>query len=97
MVDIEGNGTIDCDEIAALLKKLGFTPDEAKIREVVNKVVPRPRLLVSGYSFALTLVSLTGRHQQQRPARVRGVLRIPQAGEARLWSQPSRRAGENRI
>mmetsp|Transcript_43812 Transcript_43812/g.121269 ORF Transcript_43812/g.121269 Transcript_43812/m.121269 type:complete len:374 (-) Transcript_43812:433-1554(-) len=38
MFDIDGNGTIDCDEIAALLKKLGFTPDEARIREVVNKV-----------------------------------------------------------
>ena len=38
MFDIDGNGTIDCDEIAALLKKLGFTPDESKIREVVNKV-----------------------------------------------------------
>ena len=25
MFDIDGNGTIDCDEIAALLKKLGFT------------------------------------------------------------------------
>jgi len=38
MFDIDGNGTIDCDEIAALLKKLGFTPDEAKICEIVNRV-----------------------------------------------------------
>ena len=37
MFDTDGNGSIDVDEIAALLRKLGFPPAEAKIRELVRE------------------------------------------------------------
>ena len=36
MFDTDGDGSIDCDEIAAMLRKFGFPPADAKIRELVR-------------------------------------------------------------
>ena len=38
MFDVDGNGAIDCDEIAALLRKLGLRPDSRRISDVVQQV-----------------------------------------------------------
>ena len=38
MADDDGNGTIDVNELCTLMKKLGFSPNEDRVREIVDKV-----------------------------------------------------------
>merc|ERR1719291_20467 len=38
LFDRDGNGTIDIDELCSLMKKLGFSPNESKVREIVQAV-----------------------------------------------------------
>mmetsp|Transcript_68558 Transcript_68558/g.113932 ORF Transcript_68558/g.113932 Transcript_68558/m.113932 type:complete len:697 (+) Transcript_68558:79-2169(+) len=38
LFDRDNNGSIECDELAMLMKKLGVSPDEDKIREIVRLV-----------------------------------------------------------
>ena len=41
LFDADGNGTIDMDEIKVLMKKLGFEPNEEKVRPCQRWELPR--------------------------------------------------------